>query len=120
MQEETKNENKNEVPAEIAPVEKVYATIDDFMKIVIKMGTVLSVEVVEKADKLYDAKNFSGLQVTYRSLVDSVVERRHACDLDIQAFLLVNGRRDCQKLLDIVIGLVDVAGHFDGHAGCVS
>ena len=53
MQEEIKNENKNEVPAEIAPVEKVYATIDDFMKIEIKMGTVLSVEVVEKADKLY-------------------------------------------------------------------
>jgi methionyl-tRNA synthetase len=34
-------------------VEKVYATIDDFMKIEIKMGTVLSVAVVEGADKLY-------------------------------------------------------------------
>lgn len=34
-------------------VEKVYATIDDFMKIEIKMGTVLSASVVEGADKLY-------------------------------------------------------------------
>jgi methionyl-tRNA synthetase len=34
-------------------VEKVYATIDDFMKIEIKVGTVLSVSVVEGADKLY-------------------------------------------------------------------
>lgn len=33
--------------------EKVYATIDDFMKIEIRMGTVLSVTVVEGADKLY-------------------------------------------------------------------
>lgn len=33
--------------------EKVYATIDDFMKIEIKVGTVLSVDVVEGADKLY-------------------------------------------------------------------
>ncbi len=33
--------------------EKVYATIDDFMKIEIKVGTVLSVSVVEGADKLY-------------------------------------------------------------------
>jgi methionyl-tRNA synthetase len=34
-------------------VEKVYASIDDFMKIEIKVGTVLSVAVVEGADKLY-------------------------------------------------------------------
>ena len=34
--------------------EKVYATIDDFMKIEIKVGTVLSVDVVEGADKLVD------------------------------------------------------------------
>ena len=33
--------------------EKVYATIDDFMKIEIKVGTVISVAVVEGADKLY-------------------------------------------------------------------
>ena len=34
-------------------IEKVYATIDDFSKIEIKVGTVLSVSVVEGADKLY-------------------------------------------------------------------
>lgn len=34
-------------------VEKTFATIDDFQKIEIKVGTVLSVEVVEGADKLY-------------------------------------------------------------------
>lgn len=33
--------------------EKIYATIDDFMKIEIKVGTVLSVAIVEGADKLY-------------------------------------------------------------------
>jgi methionyl-tRNA synthetase len=33
--------------------EKTYATIDDFQKLEIKVGTVLSVEVVEGADKLY-------------------------------------------------------------------
>lgn len=34
-------------------VEKVYATIDDFQKIEIRVGTVLSVSVVEGADKLF-------------------------------------------------------------------
>ena len=33
--------------------EKIYATIDDFAKIEIRVGTVLSVSVVEGADKLY-------------------------------------------------------------------
>ena len=33
--------------------EKVYASIEDFQKIEIKIGTVLSVSVVEGADKLY-------------------------------------------------------------------
>ena len=46
MQEEV---NKEEVKIP----EKVYATIDDFQKIEIKLGTVLSVSVVEGADKLY-------------------------------------------------------------------
>ena len=41
MQEELKQE------------EKIFATIDDFQKIEIRMGTVLSVSVVEGADKLY-------------------------------------------------------------------
>ncbi len=51
MQEEVKNEEK--FVKEVAMPEKVYATIDDFMKIEIKVGTVLSVAVVEGADKLY-------------------------------------------------------------------
>lgn len=38
---------------EVKIPEKVYATIDDFQKIEIKLGTVLSVNVVEGADKLY-------------------------------------------------------------------
>lgn len=38
---------------EVKLEEKVYATIDDFAKIEIKVGTVLSVSVVEGADKLY-------------------------------------------------------------------
>ncbi len=45
MSEEIIVENKKE--------EKVFATIDDFAKIEIKVGTVLSVSVVEGADKLY-------------------------------------------------------------------
>ena len=49
MQEEKINEEMKKEDA----VEKVFATIDDFMKIEIKVGTVLSVEVVEGADKLY-------------------------------------------------------------------
>jgi methionyl-tRNA synthetase len=36
--------------------EKLFATIDDFQKIEIRMGTVLSVEIVEGADKLYILK----------------------------------------------------------------
>jgi methionyl-tRNA synthetase len=51
MQEEIKKE-ENVTEVVVAP-EKVYATIDDFMKIEIKVGTVLSVAVVEGADKLF-------------------------------------------------------------------
>lgn len=36
--------------------EKSYATIDDFQKIEIRLGTVLSVDAVEGADKLYILK----------------------------------------------------------------
>ena len=55
MSEEIIPENKiEEVKTEnTSVVEKVYATIDDFSKIEIKVGTVLSVNVVEGADKLY-------------------------------------------------------------------
>ena len=37
----------------VKEVEKQYATIDDFQKIEIKVGTVISVAIVEGADKLY-------------------------------------------------------------------
>ena len=46
-------ENKNEEIKGVEPAEKVYATIDDFSKIEIKVGAVLAVSVVEGADKLY-------------------------------------------------------------------
>lgn len=49
-EEEIKKEEDIAIPQEIKPV---YATIDDFAKIEIKVGTVLSVNVVEGADKLY-------------------------------------------------------------------
>jgi methionyl-tRNA synthetase len=59
MQEETKNE-----PTSLEAVpKKMYATIDDFMKIEIKVGTVLSVDVVEGADKLYILKVDLGEEV---------------------------------------------------------
>lgn len=50
---DTPIENKKE---EGVVPEKVLATIDDFQKIEIRMGTVLSVDVVEGADKLYILK----------------------------------------------------------------
>ncbi len=53
MQEETQPEH---VIVEATVPEKVYASIDDFMKIEIKVGTVLSVDIVEGADKLYILK----------------------------------------------------------------
>lgn len=43
----TKNMENNE------KTEKAFATIDDFAKIEIRLGTVISVDVVENADKLY-------------------------------------------------------------------
>lgn len=54
MNEEINKENNIiEIKEEVKVLEKVYSTIDDFMKIEITVGTVLSVEVVEGADKLY-------------------------------------------------------------------
>ncbi len=49
MQEENTLKKEESLPA----VEKVYATIDDFQKIEIRLGTVLSVDVIVGADKLY-------------------------------------------------------------------
>ena len=55
MNEPEINEIKKDEAVPVAPKaeEKVYATIDDFMKLEIRVGTVLSVSVVEGADKLY-------------------------------------------------------------------
>lgn len=52
MQEETSKEDTTQVPKE----EKSYITIDDFQKVEIKVGTVISVDVVEGADKLFILK----------------------------------------------------------------
>lgn len=49
---ENKGEIKDAVKPEVIP-EKVYASIDDFAKIEMRVGEVLSVEVLEGADKLY-------------------------------------------------------------------
>ncbi len=46
-------EIKEDVKVIAQEVKPVHATIDDFAKIEIKVGTVLSVNVVEGADKLY-------------------------------------------------------------------
>lgn len=51
MQDEA-TQKIEEVKKEIIP-EKVFATIDDFQKIEIKVGTVISATPVEGADKLY-------------------------------------------------------------------
>lgn len=45
--EEIKKEEMTAAP------EKAFATIDDFQKIEIRLGTVLSVDTIEGADKLY-------------------------------------------------------------------
>lgn len=50
---EEKTTTQEEVLDEVKKVEPVFATIDDFIKIEIKVGTVISVSVVEGADKLY-------------------------------------------------------------------
>lgn len=45
--EDTKQETTPAIPT------PVYATIDDFSKLEIRVGTVMAVEIVEGADKLY-------------------------------------------------------------------
>jgi methionyl-tRNA synthetase len=53
--------------------ERTYATIDDFQKIEIKVGTVLSVSVVEGADKLYILKVDLG-EVEPRQILSGIRE----------------------------------------------
>lgn len=47
------NDTNEEVKQAGAVPEKIYASIDDFQKIEIRLGTVMSVNIVEGADKLY-------------------------------------------------------------------
>jgi methionyl-tRNA synthetase len=61
MQEDTTNDTKTPITGEKEKKEEtalvaqapIFATIDDFQKIEIRVGTVLSVSVVEGADKLF-------------------------------------------------------------------
>lgn len=47
------NEGKDIISDEVKKAEPIFASINDFQKIEIRVGTVLSVAVVEGADKLY-------------------------------------------------------------------
>lgn len=70
MQEETKE----------AEVVKNYITIDDFQKVEIRVGTVLSVDVVEGADKLYILKVDLGEEVP-RQILSGIREFKQPEDL---------------------------------------
>lgn len=74
------NEQNEEVKKEEVISEKVFATIDDFQKIEIKLGTVLSVDVVEGADKLYILKVDLG-EETSRQILSGIREFLQAEDL---------------------------------------
>lgn len=64
MQDEIKATQLNEIKENSEKVaEKTYITIDDFQKVEIKVGTVLSVDIVEGADKLYILKVDLGEEV---------------------------------------------------------
>lgn len=62
------------------PAEKIFATIDDFQKIELRVGTVLSVDVVEGADKLYILKVDLG-EETPRQILSGIREYVSADDL---------------------------------------
>lgn len=64
---------------EIVP-EKIVATIDDFQKIEIRMGTVISVDIVEGADKLYILKVDLG-EESPRQILSGIREYVSAEDL---------------------------------------
>lgn len=68
-----------EVPTQ-KPEEKLYATIDDFQKIEIRLGTVLSVNVVEGADKLFILQVDLG-EETSRQILSGIREYVVADDL---------------------------------------
>lgn len=70
----------NEVPEKEITPEKVFATIDDFLKIEIRLGTVLSVDVVEGADKLFILKVDLGEEAP-RQILSGIREFVSADDL---------------------------------------
>jgi methionyl-tRNA synthetase len=76
MQEETSKEDTTQVPKE----EKPYITIDDFQKVEIKVGTVISVNVVEGADKLFILKVDLGEGVP-RQILSGIREYKQPEDL---------------------------------------
>ena len=67
------NESNTEPQGEQVSQGKVYATIDDFQKMEIRLGTVLSVDVVEGADKLYILKVDLG-EETKRQILSGIRE----------------------------------------------
>lgn len=74
-----------EIKPENAAPEKVYATIDDFAKLEIRLGTVLSVEVVEGADKLYKLSVDLG-EESPRQILSGIREYKQPEDLLGQQF----------------------------------
>ncbi len=77
MQEESKNDT---TPIAEKGIEKQYITIDDFQKVEIKVGTVLSVDVVEGADKLYILKVDLGEDIP-RQILSGIREYKQPEDL---------------------------------------
>lgn len=75
MQEEIKEQTE-----EVKQPEKVYASIDDFMKLEIRVGTVVSVDIVEGADKLYILKVDLGEELP-RQILSGIREFVSADDL---------------------------------------
>lgn len=66
----------------------LYATIDDFQKIEIRLGTVLSVDIVEGADKLYVLKVDLG-EESPRQILSGIREFVQAEELEGKQFPFV-------------------------------
>ncbi len=82
MQEEIKKDaatSETVVQPEVKE-QKLYITIDDFQKVEIKVGTVISVDVVEGADKLYILKVDLGEEVP-RQILSGIREYKQKEDL---------------------------------------
>jgi methionyl-tRNA synthetase len=90
MQEEIKKEITTPETVEQPEVkeEKSYITIDDFQKVEIKVGTIISVDVVEGADKLYILKVDLGEEVP-RQILSGIREYKQPEDLAGKQFPFV-------------------------------